>query len=273
VKKLSCCLLALAAAVAISPVAKADSIGFSVDTPAGTVTATVKPLTVIVPNTLYEGESFSLTQALWTSVTITVSSKNRPADDFLISGTFSIGQITGGGSTGVYVPAGSSSVFSATYADSGIVFVTSTSSYCLGNTVDGVHNVCLYGDANDGAYTASPGDSASGYAGGFSGQFETLYVAPLILAALGDKEPTYPVTTEDGYSTTGNKVSLTPNANTPTVLADAGKLYTAGIENLVVPDIHPIPEPSSLVLLGTGLLGAAFLVFRRGRATRNGPTT
>lgn len=71
---------------------------------------------------------------------------------------------------------------------------------------------------------------------------------------------------EAGYTNTSGTFAYSGNDTS----GHYGHTQSSASETFDVTPPPPTPEPSSLVLLGTGLLGAAFLLFRRNRAAHGG---
>jgi len=146
---------------------------------------------------------------------------------FLGSATLSTGSATSYTAT--------SSSLSAVYGAGGSVSVTSAS--CGGP--------CLTGSLNaNGAYAASHGQTGS-----FQGLFNVNYVSPAITALFADPNIWLPVGSDS--INTGNN-SFTSGGTTSTAQLLGGQI-----------SFQTIPEPGSLALFGTGILGLAGVIRRK----------
>jgi hypothetical protein len=136
----------------------------------------------------------------------------------------------------IYIQSGGTLV--AAYGGSAVTQVLVDSAFCGGN--------CLTGTNNFGTYTAMAGDG-----GGFGGVFKITFVSPAILAFFGD--------TGQSVNAHGGTAFTTTNNTFPTPTTDSARLGSGTITIQTT----PVPEPTTLALMGTGILGLAAAIRRK----------
>jgi hypothetical protein len=145
------------------------------------------------------------------------------------------------GAASSYVAAGG--LLSATFNTGGGVEVEVDSASCVGGSMPGV---CLQGTVNGGSYVASFGSTGS-----FQALFKVAYVSPFVTSLFGLSNTWQPVGS-DSFTTTNN---IFANGGT----TDRARLGVGGVSF----QTGVVPEPGTLALMGTGILGVAGLIRRR----------
>jgi hypothetical protein len=235
-KKFAFALLAMASALAIAPAAMADTISISF-TPSGGNNKTT-PVTV-------NAGGISLTTGVSLEVFDTTDTGTGIVKNLSITGA-NVAISTGVSSSyGYFGPPIDKLI--ANYNGGVGKEVTVDSSSCQGG-------ICLTGILNNGGYSAIKGSGGS-----FQGLFTVTYVNPWIDEVFGDSG--YLANSGSDSFNTGENIFTVSKTGVPS--ADAAPL-TSGTISFDT----PVPEPSSLLLLGTGLLGLAFVAFRKAKPAR-----
>lgn len=117
------------------------------------------------------------------------------------------------------------------------------SASCVGGSMPGV---CLAGTVNGGGYVASQGGTGS-----FQALFKVGYVSPFITSLFGLPN-TWLQTGSDSF-TTSNNVFVNGGST------DLARLGAGGVTF----QTPTVPEPGTLALMGTGILGVAAMVRRK----------
>ena len=134
-------------------------------------------------------------------------------------------------------------ILNATFKPGSGVEVDVDSASCVGGTLPGV---CLQGTLNGGSYLASQFGT-----GLFGGLFKVSYVSPYITSLFGLSNQWQQVGS-DAFTTSDN---VFQNGGS----TDLAKLGAGGITF----QTPTVPEPGTLALMGTGILGMAGMIRRR----------
>ena len=173
--------------------------------------------------------------SLGPAVLLSISDTNT-SNVFIVPGTVTIS--TGAASS--YLASGG--VLTAQFTAGTGVDVMVLSSWCTGGTMPGV---CLEGTQNaNGAYVAAKNSTGS-----FQALFTVNYVSPYVTSLFGD--PNSWLQPGSDSFTTGHNNFVNGGSTDKADLGQGGITF------------QTVPEPGSLALLGTGIIGLAGLIRRK----------
>jgi len=230
VKKLALSMGCMALMTSLSCLAHADGISFQPGSSSTKVTATATGLSTTTSGAFLVSASPSGASEAITAA-LTIFSTGPSAD-------FTMAAVTGTG---------------ATYANgTAVPDVEITSASCTGGADPGV---CLLGSLNGGNFTATPGGQGS-----FSGLFNVYYVSPSIMTFFG--AATFTSSGSDSLNISNSVFTGSP------LTSVVGGFSGADVTVAVTGIPNPTPEPDTLVLFGSGLLGMAGMIRRKLIASR-----